>query len=802
MKAIFDRHAESLTPAERALAWKHISTRLQAASAPMLRHAAAGAMVAAALVAVAWLMPWSHRKPAPATAPGATGGLASRAEDLPRSIAQPPGPVAPAARPAPQASRMPHAVERHGDVVSSGAAGVAAALPSNPASLPTELVPQPAAVTPASGTGEVTGRVVDARTGAPVAFANVVLVGSHLGAQTDADGRYRISHVPPGRYQVQASLIGYAPVVADSVRVGDGPLALGDLRVQDKVVKQVEEIQVGAERRLVETRSSATVQGMAVQPPRSIPVDNLQRPLTGQSGAAKSNEPLHFRGGRSGEVKYQFDGISAAPPVVPTTGGSRLPNDEAFDSMFFRDYGVNPFVATDEDALSTFALDVDTGSYTLTRRYLELGQLPPPEAVRAEEFINYFPDADTPFRSPDFHIRMDGAPAPFAPGHHLLRIRLQARDVDASARRPARLTFVVDVSGSMAREDRLGLVKRVLSLLVNQLRDDDAVGLVVFGTTGRVVRELEPLGAREGQVRRELAAAIDALRPEGSTNTEDGLRLAYDMARRAYASRNLNRIVLCSDGVANEGATGPESILARVRHEADGGIALTTVGFGMGNYNDVLMEQLADKGDGNHYYVDDFDEARRVFVDRLAGTLELVAKDAKVQVEFDSTRVARWRLIGFENRDVADRDFRNDRVDAGEVGAGHAVTALYDVKLVPRAAAGTLATVRLRYQLPEFASAGARSVREIEQRLDLGALEGRFEDAPAGLRFQAAVAEFAEVLRQSYWAREVKLADVQAVALDAASQLHGTSAGEFVRLVERAAPLLAARKPADAPTRR
>jgi len=215
----------------------------------------------------------------------------------------------------------------------------------------------------------------------------------------------------------------------------------------------------------------------------------------------------------------------------------------------------------------------------------------------------------------------------------------------------------------------------------------------------------------------------------------------------------------------------------------------------MGNYNDVLMEQLADRGDGNHYYVDRIEEARRVFVENLTGTLQTIAKDAKVQVEFDSTRVLRYRLIGFENRDVADCDFRNDKVDAGEIGGGHEVTALYEVKLAPGVTQGTIATVRLRYARPEQEGAGAPQVREIERSFSVGALSRRFEDAAPRFRLDAAVAEFAEILRGSYWARDGRLSDVLSVARTAAASLHDDSTAEFVSLVEKAAALRAQSKP-------
>jgi Ca-activated chloride channel homolog len=566
---------------------------------------------------------------------------------------------------------------------------------------------------------------------------------------------------------------------------------------EQRVVKQLGSVEVVAERLIVNTRMSSTTQSISAERLRELPVTNLSTIVEAKAGVVPQGGELHLRGGRSSATVLQVNGGSsspAPPPVVPTTGGTKLPNDEPYDSMFFKNYGVNPFIATDEDALSTFAVDVDAASYTVTRRYLELGHLPPADAVRVEEFVNFFPQGYPRFETEDFRILIDGAPSPFGRGYHLLRIGIKGREIPDRDRKPAQLTFVIDVSGSMAREDRLGLVKRALGLLVGQLRGGDRVGIVVYGTQGRVL--LDPV-AVGGPGRERILAAIDGLGPEGSTNAEDGLRLGYEMARRGYRPDAINRIVLCSDGVANVGRTGPESILARVRTEAERGVHLTTIGFGMGNYNDVLMEQLADRGDGNHYYVDDLEEARRVLVEHLTGTLQTIAKDAKVQVEFDSTQVLRYRLLGFENRDVADRDFRNDKVDAGEIGAGHEVTALYEVKLAPGAGPGTLATVRLRYARPEQEGAGAPRVREIEQRFAAAALERRFEDAAPHFRLDAAVAEFAEILRGSYWARESRLSDALSVARSAARSLRDDASSELVALVEKAAGLSGRSKPGE-----
>ncbi len=338
----------------------------------------------------------------------------------------------------------------------------------------------------------------------------------------------------------------------------------------------------------------------------------------------------------------------------------------------FDDYGVNPFVPTSQDHFSTFGLDVDTGSYSVMRRYLSEGSLPPFDAVRVEEFVNYFdPGYEAPIDG-GFAIYADGAQNPFSYEEtYLLRYGIQGYEVSDRNRKPANLTFVIDISGSMDMENRLGLVKRSLEYLVEQLRSDDQVAIVVFGSRARV--HLRPT---RGDQSRQIQSAIRQLRTGGSTNAEAGLKMGYRTALSMFETNSINRVILCSDGVANVGMTGPEGILSQVQGYVDEGIYLTTVGFGMGNFNDTLMEQLADQGDGFYAYVDDLDEAKKLFVDEITSTLQVIAKDAKVQVDFNQDVVEAYRLVGYENRDVADEDFRNDAVDAGEIGAGHHVVAL------------------------------------------------------------------------------------------------------------------------------
>jgi Ca-activated chloride channel homolog len=473
---------------------------------------------------------------------------------------------------------------------------------------------------------------------------------------------------------------------------------------------------------------------------------------------------------------YLPDASTSNPnhPLPPT-------NHEPYD-MFFQDYGVNPSIDTEDDHLSTFALDVDTGSYTIMRNYLSEGNLPPTDSVRVEEYVNYF---DQGYPSPPAHqafgIYIDGAPAPFTQTerYQMLRVGIQGYQVPDEERRDAALTFVIDVSGSMDMDNRLGLVKRSLELLVEQLGPRDRVSIVVYGSDARVV--LEPTsGSDKGRI----LEAIYSLRPEGATNAEAGIRLGYQMAMQAYNLEGINRVILCSDGVANVGVTGPEAILEEVRHYLEEGVTLTTIGFGMDNYNDVLMEQLADNGDGFYAYVDDMREARRLFIDQITGTLQTIAMDAKVQVGFNPNVVMRYRLVGFENRAIADDQFRDNTVDAGEIGAGHSVTALYEVKLYPEAY-GNIATVFMRWQDPD-----TRQIVELSKDFSTGELVRDFEYADPYFQRSVVVAEYAEILKKSYWAEESSLAHVYHEAIRVSEILPwDEEMGEFMELIRRASQL-------------
>ncbi|MBO9607514.1 MAG: von Willebrand factor type A domain-containing protein [Paenibacillaceae bacterium] len=469
--------------------------------------------------------------------------------------------------------------------------------------------------------------------------------------------------------------------------------------------------------------------------------------------SAKQNEQAAPAAGGSASVQTQQSRVPAPGPVLPPQPGG----------AYFKNYGTNPFIATEDDKLSTFAMDVDTGSYTVARNYIGQGTLPPEEAVRAEEFVNYFRMEYPAPENGAFAILVDGGDSPFRSGYKLMRVGIKGKEIGTEERKDANLTFVIDVSGSMGQENRLELVKKSLKLLVDQLGPSDQIGIVTFGSTAKRVLDQTMMKHKD-----RIVAAIDRLRTEGATNAEQGLKLGYEMAQEFYKKDAANTIILCSDGVANVGAASAKTLLQSVQDYARKGITLQSVGFGMGDYNDTLMEQLADKGDGRYAYVDSFTEARRLFADELIGTVQTIARDAKVQVEFDPAKVDRYRLIGYENRDVKDSDFRNDAIDAGEIGAGHSVTALYEVKL--KNGDGSFGEVRLRYM-----DAALNKVVEQAAPLKLGAT------LTANTKFLAAVAEYAEIMRGSYWAKDVSLRTVLPVAEQAAS---GEQQLDFVRLLK------------------
>ncbi len=465
---------------------------------------------------------------------------------------------------------------------------------------------------------------------------------------------------------------------------------------------------------------------------------------------------------------------------------------ESPSAMFFRFWGDNSFELASQDAKSTFSVDVDTASYALARRYLMENHLPEKAQIRTEEFVNYFsPDLASPTEG-TFAIHTELAPSRYGQAtdgqgtRWMLRVGLRAKDVAKADRKPLALTFVVDTSGSMRDGNRMELVKHALRLLVSQLDAADSIALVGFNDSASV-----HLPMTSAQSRDVIEAAIHALNSDGGTNAEGGLRLGYEVAANSLTSQAHNRVVLLSDGVANVGQVDQDRINQDVRTRRESGIFLNTIGVGMGNHNDTFLEQLANKGDGLCNYVDSAAEARRALVDNFVGAFEAVARDVKIQVEFDPSQVYRYRLLGYENRAIADADFRNDAVDAGEVGAGHQVLALYELELIGASSEAPLAKVNLRWKAAT--GAGRDPLEDSAQELSVAVQRNTgtaWEGSSLGYRRSVLVAQFAEILRRSRHARgdslDALIADSRAIG---ALEQHDDF-DEFVGLLERSRQLI------------
>jgi Ca-activated chloride channel family protein len=501
-------------------------------------------------------------------------------------------------------------------------------------------------------------------------------------------------------------------------------------------------------------------------------------------------------------IAADFAGAPAGQPMRSDLGRYAPPVDREgyapIDEVGFRRAADVP--------LSTFSIDVDRASYANTRRFLTSGRLPPEDAVRVEEFVNSF---DYGLEGPGdraehpFAVHTEVTEAPWAPDHHLVRIGLQGRRIETEALPPANLVFLIDVSGSMDAPDKLPLLQRAFRLLVRELRPEDRVALVVYaGSSGLV---LEPTsGAEKGRI----LEAIDRLRAGGSTAGASGLRLAYETARQHFDAGATNRVILATDGDFNVGVSSDAEMKRLVEEERESGVMLSVLGFGTGNLQDSKMETLADHGNGNYAYIDSIREAERVFVREFGGTLFSIAKDVKVQVEFNPARVAGYRLVGYENRRLANEDFNDDRKDAGELGAGHTVTALYEIVPVgvevPSAGVDDLRyqrtpalsgaadsdewlTVALRYK--PATGAGAFADESVRLAVPVAGAPTPLARASEATRWAVAVTEAALLLRNSDYAPGASWDHALALARSArGSDPHGDRA-EFVRLVETAAAL-------------
>ena len=624
----------------------------------------------------------------------------------------------------------------------------------------------PAAVTQRGVT--ITGRVTDAGSTSPIPGAQISVVGTNRATVTNTEGRYAIALPMAARGDtvvLEARRIGYAGgrqtlvVSGDSARV-DFALPASLMRLESTMVTGAA---TDAARSRIASGAPAATPGYA---PPSIQ-------LRGRAAAA-----------------------NAAGLYGKTTRPAAVGLDSAFNTEQYDRIYENPFLGTDANPRSTFSIDVDRASYSNVRRFIDQGLQPPKDAVRIEELVNYFTyDYPEPRGAAPVSITTEVAPAPWKPAHQLVRIGLKGRSIDTRELPPSNLVFLIDVSGSMQPPNKLPLVKAAFRLLVNELREQDRVSIVVYaGAAGAV---LEPTSGSE---KTKILDAIERLEAGGSTAGGAGLKLAYDIARKTHLRGGNNRVILATDGDFNVGMSSDADMVRLIEERRTQGTFLTVLGFGMGNYKDSKLEKLADKGNGNYAYIDDLMEARKTLVHEFGGTMVTIAKDVKLQIEFNPAKVAAYRLIGYENRLLRDQDFNDDTKDAGEIGSGHTVTALYEIIPVgartdqkvqgvdplryqapsderpARGLTDELLFVRLRYKEPT-----GDTSRLIEQ--PVVARTGR---PSADFTFASAVAAFGLVLRDSEFKGNASLDDVlRAAKATVGEDPHGYRA-DFVRVVEEA----------------
>ena len=620
--------------------------------------------------------------------------------------------------------------------------------------------------------GTVVGAVTDAETGDPLVGASVRIPALGLGVTADLDGRFRIPGVPAGAHRLAVAFVGYETAEPE-VAVRDGETVTVEVALEAAEVQEV----------VVESDVAVRGRVAGVRTPgiRALPAPPAMAP-----------SPPGFQTASAGRAMVRTGGTPYPPPADRE---GYAPIDEV------------GFKTAVDAPLSTFSIDVDRASYANARRFLTNGQLPPVDAVRVEEFVNSFDyglDGPGEHGRHPFAVHTELTEAPWALAHRLVRIGVQGRRIEAEDLPPANLVFLLDVSGSMQAPDKLPLLQRAFRLLVREMRPEDRVAIVVYaGASGLV------LPPTDGTDKGRILEAIDDLRAGGSTAGAEGLRLAYATARQHFDPEATNRVILATDGDFNVGVSSDAEMQRLIEEERESGVFLSVLGFGTGNLQDSKMETLADHGNGNYAYIDSIREAERVFVREFGGTLFAIAKDVKVQVEFNPAQVAGYRLIGYENRALANEDFNDDQKDAGELGAGHTVTALYEVvpvgvevpsagvdglryqttpALTDAAASGEWMTVKLRYKPAVGGGTFADESVRLETRVAGAPVP--FEAASEATRWAAAVAEAALLLRKSDYAPGASWDRALATARGArGSDPHGDRA-EFVRLVETARALV------------
>jgi Ca-activated chloride channel homolog len=604
----------------------------------------------------------------------------------------------------------------------------------------------------------ISGRITD-ESGNAVPFVAVTVKGSRVGASADANGQYKIS-VPESANSLVFASAGYIP--------------------QEEKINNRNIINV------ILKKSTQALSEVVV--------------VSAYGTKRKSTSVGHATSSLYGKVSGVQVGTYSQANSTPSFYSND--NDEEFNTEAYSNITENGFKNVSDNPVSTFSIDVDAASYSNVRRFLNQGQLPPAGAVRAEEMINYFKyQYPQPTNADPFSFNTEMNDCPWNKQHKLLLIGLQGKTMPTENLPTSNLVFLIDVSGSMSGENRLPLVKASLKLLIDQLREKDKISMVVYAGSAGLV-----LPATSGVEKDKIKKAIDALESGGSTAGGTGIQLAYQTAKENFVKDGNNRVILCTDGDFNVGVSSDDDMVRLVEKERNSGVFLTTLGYGMGNYKDSKMQQMADKGNGNNFYIDNFSEAKKVLVNEFGGTLFTIAKDVKLQLEFNPAKVAGYRLIGYENRMLNKEDFNNDKKDAGELGSGHTVTALYEIipagvesdfledadplkyqsindhKMGNTTFSDELLTIKFRYKAPSKDKSDLITYTVKDESIS-------FAKASNNFRFAAAVANFAMLLRNSEYKGKSNYTKVLTMANAAMGEDVEGYRKEFITLIKTAETL-------------
>jgi len=618
----------------------------------------------------------------------------------------------------------------------------------------------------------VTGKVTDAD-GNPIPFCSVYEKGTSRGTQTDATGAFSINVKEKAILVI--SMVGYTKT---EVAVGKKTFITVTLEKSTAYLQEVVVVGYGTTKKSM--RTSGSVQSISGEQLNATPPANINNALSGKVSG------IRIRG------------------MASITPNSNNQNTDAYDfnREGYDNIEENIFHKVKDNPLSTFSIDVDAAAYSNMRRFINAGQLPPAGAVRIEEMINYFKyEYPQPEGNAPFSVNTEVATCPWNANHKLALIGLQGKIIPEENLPPSNLVFLIDVSGSMSDPDKLPLVQQSLKLLTERLRSIDKVSLCVYAGNAGLV-----LPATPGVEKQKIKDAIDALESGGSTAGGYGIQLAYKTAKENFIKGGNNRVILCTDGDFNVGITSDDALENLIESERKSGVFLTVLGFGTGNYQDAKMQKLADKGNGNHAYIDQLSEAKKVFVNEFGGTLFTIAKDVKLQVEFNPLAVQGYRLIGYENRMLNKEDFNDDKKDAGEMGSGHTVTALYELIPVGEKSAFLKATDTLKYQAPaeilgKSVFAGELMTVKLRYKKPDGDVSRLMEvpvkneyvslvKASGNLRFAASVAQFGMLLRNSAYREQASFKSVLTLSKSAADNDAQGYRKEFIELVIKAKKLV------------